>query len=291
MWTEIGGRRTFFETSGDRGTPVLLVMGFGISGRAWAPQVRELEQQHRVAFFDNRGIGETEPSSTPYLLDDLADDSMRLLDILGWDNAHVVGVSMGGMISQHIGLRHKDRVRSLTLIATHPGGSPHRWFPTARGLRLFLRANTSAGDVRISSLRNLLYTDEFVDNPALDDFPEDSIEMFAVPADRRTLMYQLRAIFRHQPGRRLAQLQDVPTLIVRPDQDKLVRPTASDHLHKLIPGSVLLGIQRGGHGVTHERAGLVNKHLLAHFAEADRHRPDTAHAAKPQPAPAAAMPA
>lgn len=273
METTLNGHRAWYDLQGEDGSPVLLIMGFGMSGRAWAPQVRQLKDHHRVAYYDNRGIGQSESSRHAYGFRDLADDAAALLDHLGWDDAHVVGVSMGGMIAQHLALARPGRLRSLTLIATHPGGGLHRTFPTRKGLQLFLKANTSRGDERLEALRHLLYTPDFLSkNAAEDDFPDESMELFAVPADKATLMNQLKAILSHDVRRDLRRLDGVPTLVVRPGADLLVRPHHSDRIHRLIPGSRLLSFDRAGHGVTHERASEVNQHLRAHFAEVDLRR-------------------
>lgn len=258
----------WYELDGTGGPPVLLIMGFGISGRAWAPQVRALRASHRVVIYDNRGIGESQSSKTPYGFSDLGDDGAALLDHLGFADAHVVGVSMGGMIAQHFALKHPKRVRSLTLIATHPGGSLRHTLPWPRGLGLFLRANTTRGGTRLSALQRLLYTRRYLAaaNPAA-DFDGDSMERFAVPADNTTRLNQVKAILRHDVTEALPALR-MPTLVVRPDQDVLVPPKNSDRLHALIPGSRLLRFD-AGHGVTHECADALNAALIDHFARAD----------------------
>lgn len=272
------GQRIGFGTEGDAGTPVLLVMGFGLSARAWAPQVPTLAEQHRVVWFDNRGIGESEPSKGPYDLRDVADDAIGVLDHLGHETAHVVGVSMGGMTAQRLAERHPSRVRSLTLIATHPGGVSPFVVPTMGGLGLFLRANTSRGDERIAALRELLYPATFRQRIALDDelardFSADSLESFTVPAERRTLLYQLKAVLAHDGTRFLRSFDRFPTLVIRPDKDVLVRPENSDRIHRLIPRSTLVAFADAGHGVTHQEKRAVNAQLLSHFAAADRGRP------------------
>ena len=115
--------RMSYERAGDAGSKVLLVMGFGFPGAAWRAQIDGLSSQHQVCAFDNVGTGTSEPvTKSTTTMDALAADAFRMLDALGWEKAHVIGVSMGGMIAQHMAAAHPERLHSLSLIATSPGG-------------------------------------------------------------------------------------------------------------------------------------------------------------------------
>jgi pimeloyl-ACP methyl ester carboxylesterase len=126
------------------GEPLLLVMGLAMQRVAWPAAFIELlaGRGFRVVTLDNRDIGHSQrydhagvPSlakvaawrlvgaraALPYALADLADDAAALLDHLGIASAHVAGISMGGMIAQHLAARHPGKVRSLTLLATSSG--------------------------------------------------------------------------------------------------------------------------------------------------------------------------
>lgn len=269
VFVDVHQHRLWYEQYGESGTPVMLVMGFGISGRAWRPQIDALREHHRVGIFDHRGIADSEPSRTPYDFSVLADDAMAVADHLGFESPHWVGVSMGGMLCQNIAVRYPNRVKSLSLIATHPGGQMHEMLPTFKGLRLFLQANTRSGPKRIESLRRLLYPPP---NPREADpsahFDGEAMENFASPAAKSARLSQLRSILRHNLVEELSELR-VPTLIVRPGKDILVRPQHSDRLHKLIENSRMLRFDDAGHGVTAQCAAPLNAALLQHFAGVD----------------------
>src|SRR5690606_19973287 len=148
-----------YEVVGDGGPPVLLVMGFGMTGAAWGPVVERLSGDHRVCWYDVRGLAQSTPGRLDrHTLPDLADDAAALLDHLGRDAAHVAGISMGGMIAQHLALRHRPRVRSLTLIATHACGRAS--LPGFKALRYFVEANVTRGEARLHAMRGLLFPPE-----------------------------------------------------------------------------------------------------------------------------------
>src|SRR4030095_3774416 len=94
------------------GEPVLLIMGFGGDHTAWAFQMGALSARHRVIAFDNRGVGQTEAPDHPYTTRMMGADTLGLMDALRIDRAHVIGVSMGGMIAQELALKSPERVRS-----------------------------------------------------------------------------------------------------------------------------------------------------------------------------------
>lgn len=279
MHADIRGIRHYYEVAGEgTATPVLLIMGFGFSGKAWRPQVTAIQEHHPVVWFDNRGIGESGAVHDPYDMGDLADDAAGLLDHLGWKQAHVVGVSMGGMIAQEVALRHTHRVRSLTLIATIAGGTLAK-LPTARGLRLFVRAQTQRGAGRLEALTTLLYP------PGQRAEPGTVQPGFDQPPARRTILWQLRAILRHDTRARLEQLRHVPTLVVKPERDILVRPSHSDRIHRAIPNARLSRYDDAGHAVTAQCARRLNAELLAHFAAADRPHMPSVHDRPTAPSP------
>jgi 3-oxoadipate enol-lactonase len=103
---------------------VLLVSGTGGDlrndpNRANHPLVRA---GFTVAMYDQRGLGRTSKPDEPYSMADYADDAIRLLDALDWESAHVIGISFGGMVAQHVAIRRPDRVKKLVLACTSSGG-------------------------------------------------------------------------------------------------------------------------------------------------------------------------
>ena len=113
----------YYELHGT-GDRLLLISGTG--GDLRANPLRGtgvLEQRFEVAMYDQRGLGQTSKPDVDYTMADYADDAVALLDVLGWDRAHVMGVSFGGMVAQHVALRHPHRVDRLVLACTSSGGA------------------------------------------------------------------------------------------------------------------------------------------------------------------------
>jgi pimeloyl-ACP methyl ester carboxylesterase len=263
-----GGVSLAYDTAGDRGAPVLLLMGYTVPGRAWVHQIPTLAEHHRVAWYDHRGCGDTAAEPGAYTMALLAGDARRLLDHLGWDRVHVVGVSMGGMVGQELALRWPARVRSLALIATHAGGLRNR-LPPIEGLATVLRALPGPPPERRRGLERMLFPDAFLarcDRGWLDRIVRDD---FGRPIHPKFRLSQLAAIWRHDTRSRLEALGAIPTLVVKPALDKLVSPEACAHLSRRIPGARLLTYPDAGHGVIRQCAPQLNSDLLDHFAAAD----------------------
>jgi pimeloyl-ACP methyl ester carboxylesterase len=269
-YVELPDARVHYSTSGATGSPVLLVMGFGVPGHMWLNQIDAFAPRHRVAWFDNAGAGQTtRASKRPATMRDLARHAVAVIDALGWESAHVVGVSMGGMIAQEMALGWKPRVKSLSLVATHAGGLVDLT-PPSTSLFLFGRAFLGPRAHRARVLERLIFPDEYlatVDVAPLRSALRDQVVSAAPARDR---LRQIAAIIGHRTARRLHLLEGTPTLVVRAGKDRLVRPSAHRRLHRLIPGSRLVDFEDAGHATLHQCAARLNHVLLDHFATVDR---------------------
>src|SRR5690349_4091284 len=121
------GADIHYEMQGEEGPVVVLLQGLGLSSRFWFDVPDSLwkdpARPRRVITIDNRGTGRSSRPRgwAPWTLGTMADDVAAVLDDAGVADAVIVGISMGGMIAQHVALRHRTRVRGLVLLATSPG--------------------------------------------------------------------------------------------------------------------------------------------------------------------------
>ncbi len=267
---QLGTFKLHYELIGRSGSPVVLIMGLTVPGRSWRSILPALEPHHRVAYFDHRGVGGSSAPRGPYSMAQMAGDVVALMDHLGWAQAHIVGLSMGGMVAQHVALNSHSRVLSLTLLATHAGGWQAR-LPQLKGVFHFFQTQLLRDrQAKLSALSNLLFPKEFLqtcDRHAVRQGLEDD---FGEAVPKSVLLSQYAAIQGHYTADKLGRLKHLPTLVIRPGQDILVRPEESDRLARLIPNARLARFDRCGHAVTRQDPQRVARELLQHFAAADR---------------------
>ncbi len=249
------------------GTPVVLVMGLGMPGHVFHAVRDALVSDHAVVTYDNRGILRSELPKRPYHMVDLGDDVLRMMDAAGFDSAHIVGVSMGGMAVQETALGAPRRVRSLTLVATHSGGL-RAILPKPAGLLNILQSRIGPRSGRAAALARLLYPPEAgiapMSSPAVRHMAEHADD----PKQRAATRLQLGAVRSHRTTGRLHALQ-IPTQVVRPGRDRLCRPDNNDRLAAQIPGARLVRFDEAGHGIIVQSAGRLAEQIRAHVASSD----------------------
>jgi pimeloyl-ACP methyl ester carboxylesterase len=227
------------------GEPLLLIMGFGGSSAGWRSEFLDgLARSFRVITFDNRGTGQSDKPETPTTIPQMADDAAALLDALGIERAHVIGISMGGMIAQEMALRHPTKINGLVLGCTNCGRpAAVTAAPEVVGLLAFppeMDPREAARRARPAS-----YTPEFI--TANDAFLEEMLERaFQNPTPPATRLRQMEAIQSWGACDRLDQLT-MPVLIVTGDRDVLVPPENSRILQERIAGSRLHVIPDAAH--------------------------------------------
>ncbi|WP_036223826.1 alpha/beta fold hydrolase [Marmoricola sp. URHB0036] len=261
--------QTFGSPGGD---PLVLVMGLGGPMTWWDPELCTMlaEAGFHVVRYDNRDTGRSSRSRgrvsrtqlvrsflgrggrPPYTLSDLAADAFGLMDHLGWESAHVAGVSMGGMIAQTMAVDQPRRVRSLTSIMSTLGKRTVGWqhpaiLPALIGPRAAGREAYVASSTRMWQL---------IGSPG---FPNDDAkvrsraeETFDRGVSASGVMRQMLAVL-NQPNRSrsLAALR-IPAAVVHGSADKMVHVSGGRATAQAIPGAELLVIDGMGHDMPAE---------------------------------------
>jgi pimeloyl-ACP methyl ester carboxylesterase len=200
----------------------------------------------------------------------LAADAITVADAAGLERFHLAGVSMGGMIAQHVALDYRARVRSLVLAATHPGGWPHR-IPPAGALGLWTAMRHRDRGRRLDALAKLLFPAPYLAATDRDALHAALAQEFGGHVSLRALLGQIRAIAGHDTRARLAGLAGLPTLVLQPGEDRLVRPSGSTTLATALPGARLERLANAGHGLVRQCADEVNQMLADHWQASAAH--------------------
>jgi 3-oxoadipate enol-lactonase len=236
------------------GEPVLLLQGLGADRRGWIRQRRAVGERYRAIAVDNRGVGRSEAPPGPYDLRVMADDAVAVLDELGIESAHVVGVSMGGILSQIIAVEHPGRVRSLTLACT--ACRHHAWrrellaewgeLAVTEGMKAVVDAASPwligpRARLRFWPVISVLAPMALQVSPAA-----FKAQIDAILALDDSLRFDLAGV-------------EVPALVIVGSQDVLTPMGDSELLHELLPHSELQVVGGGSHGFTVEQAGAFNR--------------------------------
>jgi pimeloyl-ACP methyl ester carboxylesterase len=284
-----------YEISGD-GPPLLLIGGLGAQLVSWDDRFCDVvgRRGYTVIRYDNRDSGLSTSldehgvpdllglllgiGSPPYLVDDMAVDALGLLDRLGIGRAHLIGLSLGGMIAQVLALNHPDRVSSLVAALSGPAGRPDA-LPAPAVIDALLQPPGTDFDERVAGavmLRRALAGEGAGFD--VDDADVRARLQIARAYNPAGTMRQAAAVL----GTRnhLADLgrMSVPAMVIHGELDPLVPFASAKAAADAMPDAVFVGIPNLGHDLPAEVAlGLIEKisefHSRYRVAEHSRHRP------------------
>jgi pimeloyl-ACP methyl ester carboxylesterase len=277
-----------YEIRGE-GEPILFVMGLAGQLIDWPDEFVELfvAEGYQVIRFDNRDSGlssktDWKPPShlrqlwaairrkpvagAGYTLDDMADDAAGLLDTLQLDAAHIVGASMGGMISQTLATRHPERVRSLCSIMSNTGDRKHGLFSWRLVARLAKRRRPS----RKNAVDYTVAVMEAISGPTFDAGAyrvraTASIERMFTPAG---VMRQATAVAASPDRTEALGGIQCPTLVIHGMVDPLVKPSGGTATAKAVPNARLLMFPEMGHDLPSGRWDEIRDEIVANCRRA-----------------------
>lgn len=260
------GTRIHYQVTGRPGAPpVLFIQGLGASKNGWALQRIATAPWYNAVALDNRGAGRSDKPHGAYSLEQMADDAIAVLDHAGIESAHVVGASMGGAITQIIGVKYPERTRSLTLACT--AGTHHPWREEMlrswrdNALEHGMGAMSSEAArfvIGPRSFRRLL--------PAM-----GWLGPLALGRPAHAFAGQVDAILNVDMAM-TDELEniDVPVMVLAGNQDILTPRGDSEELAERIPTAELVVISGAAHGFMFEHATTFNRVLLDFLGRAER---------------------
>ncbi len=259
-----GSRELYFEARGS-GDPLLLIQGLSGTHLAWGERFLEaLDASLQLIIYDHRGIGRSDAAGEPFTIGDLAEDAAALLDTLELETAHIMGISMGGMVAQELALAEPGRVRSLTLGCTYAGGPGSRLTDPSVAARLMTAAMSGDRELILRTAWEANTSAAFASDAG--NFEEFRLMAMSLPVPVAVQLMQLNAVSGHDTSARLSAIT-TPTLVLHGTKDQILDSSNGEQIGGLIPGAQLELLDGAGHLFWWERpqesAALVVEHIAS----------------------------
>jgi pimeloyl-ACP methyl ester carboxylesterase len=248
---EVNGININYKIEGE-GEPLVMIMGFGANQRGWVFQVPFFRKYYRVITFDNRGVGKSDKPRGPYSIKIMAEDTIELMNYLGIEKAHIIGVSMGGMIAQELAINYPKRVMRLVLGCTYAS-----------------RQGASADTKEVAEVAQLPSPRMFaalvslsLNNPLYKLISGLIVRIAYMSTSTKTgLKGQREACNRHNSLDRLPLIK-APTLVIVGTKDRIIKTSSSEMIASKIPNAKLVTVKGGSHTFYLEMRTKFNEEVL-----------------------------
>ena len=256
------GQTLYWESHGE-GNPLVLVMGIGYDATLWGlHQVPYFSEHFQTIIFDNRDAGRSSQATGAYTIADMADDLAGLLDGLGIERAHLLGISMGSMICQEFAIHHPNRLNKLVLTGT--GAAPARAKFDPISIWSFVKTHDSEGFTFAAQQFLWLFSESFRRNHEAVDQTVQMLASNPNPVSAEAYQRQAEAYVKHDVLSRLGQVT-APTVVISGERDRLTPPWICREVADAIPHAKYLLIE--GEGASHvlplERPDDFNRAALS----------------------------
>jgi len=244
------------------GPLVVFLHGIGGNRTHWDDQLPVFAREFTAGAWDARGYGDSDDYDGPLAFADFRADCLRVLDFLGAERAHLVGLSLGGRIARDLGLRHPERVATLTLCNTHAGFDDLG--PEAVDAFLRARLDPLAAGMELRELAPGLARG-IAGRSAV---PGAYARLVASLSGLRksTYLKTLEASVREDRGAPVERIA-APTLVVTSDEDAVYPPATAERLARRIPGARLTVIKGAGHVSNLDQPARFNEAVLGFLRE------------------------
>jgi pimeloyl-ACP methyl ester carboxylesterase len=255
----INGIHISYQIEGE-GEPLVMIMGFTASRIGWMPQRRFFRKYFRIINFDNRGAGKSDKPSGPYSTRMMADDTVKLMDALGIEKAHIMGLSMGGMIAQELAINHPQRVMKLVLAATYARQDETSGDTLEQAEFLHLSPEKKASGLVGLAFNKPFYRFTF-------GLLAGVQTRFIGASGRVGIAGQSEACLKHDTLERLSSIT-APTLVIVGTGDRIIKPVSSEVIARKIPNAKLVKVDGASHYFSFEMKNVFNREVL-NFLKSD----------------------
>jgi pimeloyl-ACP methyl ester carboxylesterase len=255
----LNGIHISYQVEGE-GEPLVMIMGFTAGRIGWMPQLRFFRKYYRVITFDNRGAGKSDKPPGPYSTRMMADDTVKLMDLLGIDKAHIMGLSMGGMIAQELAINYPQRVMKLVLASTYA-----RQDETSGDTKEQAKFIHLAPEKKASALIGLAFNKPFY--RFIFGLLAGVQTRFVRASARVGIAGQSEACLKHDTLDRLSSIT-APTLVIVGTGDRIIKPVSSEVIAGKIPNARLVKVEGASHYFSFEMKNVFNREVL-NFLKSD----------------------
>jgi 3-oxoadipate enol-lactonase len=255
------GVEIYYEVHG-KGAPLVLIPGFTMNHLAWAAVIPHLSKEFQIVLFDNRGAGKSDSPDTSYTIEEMAEDTLALLDKLRIEKAHFLGQSMGSIICQQIGSKAPERVEKMMLCGTFakPKMTAKYAFQTIG--RLYQEGLPY--DRVIELFFPLIFSDAFLSNKEKVETLKTMIRQDPCPMNLIGYRRQFEAL-EHFNSEMILPKISVPTLVLGYELDICTTLEAARHVADKIPKAKFKVMKGTGHNGFMERPDLFVEAVLDYF--------------------------
>jgi 3-oxoadipate enol-lactonase len=259
------GQTLYWESNGE-GKPFVLIMGIGYDSTLWGfHQVPFFSEYFKTIIFDNRDVGRSSKSQESYTIADMADDLAGLLDALGIEKTHMLGISMGGMIAQEFAIRYPEKLDKLVLTGTGAATARSKFDPIS--IWSYVKTQDADGLIFAAEQFIWLFSESFNRNQEAVD---QTLQMLAGnpnPVSAESYRRQAEAYVKHDTLDRLNQVS-APTMVIAGEQDRLTPPWICKEVADAIPNANYKLISGAGssHVLPLERPDEFN-HIVLSFLQ------------------------
>ncbi|MFW0795766.1 3-oxoadipate enol-lactonase [Gordonia sp. CPCC 205515] len=237
---------------------VVFSNSLGSTHRMWDAQLAAFSERFRVVRYDTRGHGESPVPQGPYTIDDLADDVIALLDRLGIEKAHIVGLSLGGATAQRLAIRNPDRVRNVGVLCTAAQFPPaSAWTDRAATVRA-----EGTGAVAEAVVQRWFTAEYLEQNPESRKYHEDMVA--STPAEGYASCCEVLAEMDLR-----ADLGSIgaPVLAIAGTDDPATPPERLAAIAEAVPNGRLLVVEHSAHLANHEQPQIITPALIEHLEQ------------------------